>query len=225
VIHPQIKAAPIHTHKLTGLYAITDENLIPEEHFSQTIELALQGGARIIQYRDKSNNQQKRLQQAGDLRSLCEHYQATFIVNDDIELARSVSADGVHLGKDDASILKARLALGNNAIIGVSCYNNIKLALEAEKNSATYVAFGAIFSSPTKSNAVVAGLEIISKAKQQLSIPVCTIGGITDENIQQVIQHGADMTAVISNLFSTDNVKHSAKELSQQFGIEHDVLS
>jgi thiamine-phosphate pyrophosphorylase len=202
---------------LRGLYAITDEQLIAEEHFGKTIELALQGGTRIIQYRDKSSNQQKRFQQASIVRSLCEQYQAICIINDDIELARSVKAHGVHLGQDDASLTKARQALGDNAIIGISCYNDITLAIEAEKNKADYVAFGAMFSSPTKPDAVNANLDIISDAKRLLSIPVCTIGGITDKNIQQLIQHGTDMAAVISSLFSASDIKHTANSLSQHF--------
>jgi len=206
-----------HTGKLKGLYAITDEQLINEEHFSQTVELVLQGGTRIIQYRDKSNNTQKRFQQASILRSLCEQYQAVFIINDDIELAKSVNAHGVHLGINDISLAEARVSLGDNAIIGISCYNDLTRAIEAEKNGADYVAFGAMFPSLTKPTAVVAGLDILSKAKQQLSIPVCTIGGITDDNIQHVVAQGADMAAVISNLFSADDIKQTAKTLSSYF--------
>lgn len=206
-----------HADKLKGLYAITDERLIAETHFIEKVESALQGGARVIQYRDKSVNHQKRLKQARALRAICNQYQATLIINDDIELVRAVNADGVHLGKDDSQITEARQVLGDNCIIGISCYNDIDLAISAEKNTADYVAFGAMFSSPTKPEAVTANLEIISAAKQQLSIPVCVIGGITGNNIHQVIQQGADMTAVISSLFSADDIKHSAKKLSQHF--------
>jgi len=211
-----------HTGKLKGLYAITDEQLIAEEHFSKTIELALQGGARIIQYRDKSSNRQKRFQQASLVCSLCKQYQAISIINDDIELAKTVNADGVHLGKEDASISNAIKILGDKAIIGVSCYNDIDLAITAEKNHADYVAFGAMFSSPTKPDAVYADPAILSDAKRLLSIPVCAIGGITDKNIQQLIRRGTDMAAVINSLFSSrdvkpDDVKHRANILSQHF--------
>ena len=207
----------VHTEKLKGLYAITDQQLITEEDFSESVEAALQGGAKIIQYRDKSNNLGKRLQQANLLRALCHQYHATCIINDDIELAKAVNAHGVHLGKDDFSLRHARQVLGENAIIGVSCYNNLNRAIEAEKYNADYVAFGAIFSSTTKPDARIAGLDIITKAKQQLSIPVCTIGGITQNNIQQVIAQGADMAAVISGIFSADDIKQSATTLSQFF--------
>jgi thiamine-phosphate pyrophosphorylase len=203
--------------KLKGLYAITDENLISEENFEQAIEFALQGGSRIIQYRDKSNDQKKRRRQASLLQSLCTQYDAVCIINDDIELARAVHADGIHLGRDDASITQARKRLGENCLIGVSCYNDLSLALAAEKNQANYVAFGAMFSSPTKPDASEASPSLISAAKEQLSIPVCAIGGITEKNISQLIDHGADMTAVISCLFSSDDIKNTASILSQKF--------
>lgn len=203
--------------KLAGLYAITDEHLITEKDFNKAVEAALQGGAKIIQYRDKSHDQKKRFQQASTLQSLCQDYQALCIINDDIELALAVNADGVHLGRDDVALTQARHALGDDAIIGVSCYNDISLAIQAEKNTASYVAFGAIYPSPTKPNAPCAGLAIIKQAKQELFIPVCSIGGITQENIRQVIQHGSDMTAVISGLFATDDIKNSAHYFSQQF--------
>jgi len=204
-------------NNLNGLYAITDQQLITEEDFSKSIEAALQGGTRVIQYRDKSDNQNKRHQQASLLRALCDQYHAICIINDDIELARAVNAHGVHLGKDDFSLRHARQVLGENAIIGVSCYNDLNRAIEAENYNADYVAFGAIFSSSTKPDAKVAGLDIIAQAKQQLSIPVCTIGGITQENIQQVVQQGADMAAVISGIFSTDDIKQATATLSQFF--------
>lgn len=203
--------------RLKGLYAITDQHLIPEKNFSETIELALQGGTRIIQYRDKSGDLQKRLQQASMVRDLCTRYQATCIINDDIGLARAVNADGVHLGKDDAALTAAREELGEDAIIGISCYNDIELAIAAEKNSADYVAFGTMFPSPTKPDAVTAGPDIIPQARQQLDIPVCAIGGITEENIQRLIQNHTDMAAVISTLFAAEDIKRSASQLSRYF--------
>lgn len=206
-----------HTGKLKGLYAITDEQLITEEHFSSTIELALQGGSRIIQYRDKSGNQQKRLQQASIVCSLCQQYQAISIINDDIELAKAVNADGVHLGKDDISIAQARQLLGEKSIIGISCYNDLNLAISAEKNNADYVAFGAMFSSPTKPDAKQASLELLTQASEQLTIPVCAIGGITKDNIRQLLLHKVDMAAVISSLFTSDDIKQTAENLSQYF--------
>ena len=206
-----------HKDKLKGLYVITDEILIPENKFDTSIEAALQGGANIVQYRDKSNDPDKRIQQAQTLRALCNEYHAVLIINDDIGLAKYVGADGVHLGRDDAHITEARQVLGNNAIIGVSCYDDIELAVSAQQNTADYVAFGAMFSSPTKPDASNADINLISQAKKILSIPVCAIGGITENNITQLIDNGVDMAAVISSLFSSDDISNRAIALGQHF--------
>ena len=203
--------------RLKGLYAITDESLIAEEKFSETIEAALRGGASIIQYRDKSANQAKRLQQAAMLRELCNRYDATCIINDDIELAKAVAADGVHLGRDDTAISSARQELGADAIIGISCYDDIGLAVTAEQNSADYVAFGTMFSSPTKPDAVCAGPDTITQARKQLNIPICAIGGINESNILQLVNHHTDMAAVISSLFTADDIQQRARLMSRHF--------
>jgi thiamine-phosphate pyrophosphorylase len=203
--------------RLNGLYAITDESLIAEEKFSEAIEAALLGGASIIQYRDKSDNKAKRLQQAVMVRELCNRYDATCIINDDIELAKTVAADGVHLGRDDTALSSARQELGEGAIIGISCYDDIGLAVAAEQNSADYVAFGTMFSSPTKPDAVCAGPDTITQARKQLNIPICAIGGINESNILQLVNHHTDMAAVISSLFATDDIQQRARSLSQYF--------
>lgn len=212
-----MSAESSHREKLKGLYAITDENLISDDDFEQAIKFALQGGSSIIQYRDKSNNHNRRLRQATLLRTLCTQYHATCIINDDIELALAVRADGVHLGRDDAPIAQARKILGENSIVGISCYDDLTLAVAAEKNRADYVAFGAMFSSTTKPEASRAGPSLIARAKKQLSIPVCAIGGINETNISQVIDQGADMAAVISCLFASDSIKNTANRLLQNF--------
>ena len=205
------------TNKLRGLYAITDEKLITDDNFSTSIKSVLQGGAHIIQYRDKSGNHEKRLRQARVIRSLCDHYNALCIINDDIELARSVDADGVHLGREDISLNVARNALGSDAVIGISCYNDIDRALTAQKGSADYVAFGSMFSSPTKPDAPSTGPDIINQARQLLNIPICAIGGITEKNISQLIANKVDMVAVISCLFASDNIEATAHDLSSLF--------
>jgi len=202
---------------LRGLYAITDEKLIPESEFLATIEQALSGGAAIIQYRDKSANQEKHLEQASALRNLCNEYNARLIINDDIALAKAVDADGVHLGEDDVSIGQARLALGNQAIIGISCYNQLQRAIDAQTAGADYVAFGAMFISATKPNARSASCELISEAKSQLDIPLCAIGGIDKSNVARVIDAGADMTALISGLFSEADICLTARQISRLF--------
>ena len=202
---------------LRGLYAITDEHLMNESDFLAKVELALHGGAKLIQYRDKSSNTVKRLRQASALKKLCQQHQCLLIINDDIELANTVQADGVHLGKDDTSISQARQQLGENAIIGVSCYDQLGLAINAEKAGANYVAFGAFFPSSTKPEARTASLQLLKTAKQQLQIPVCTIGGITADNANTLIKQGADMTAIITDLFSSDDIQKTASHIARLF--------
>jgi thiamine-phosphate pyrophosphorylase len=203
--------------KLRGLYAITDETLIPESVFVATVEQALRGGAAIVQYRDKSGNEAKRLEQASALRSLCDEYNACLIINDDIRLAKAVDANGVHLGEDDVAIELARQLLGADAIIGVSCYNQLQRAIEAQTSGADYVAFGAMFTSPTKPNARSASCELISEAKSLLDIPLCAIGGIDNTNVQRVIDCGADMTALIYGLFTAADIRLTAERISRLF--------
>lgn len=203
--------------RLRGLYAITDETLIAQNHFKKSIEQVLAGGARIIQYRDKSKNIGKRQQQAKQLKDLCHRYNALCIINDDIDLCLSVAADGVHLGKDDGDIAQARKRLGRNAIIGASCYDQLALAQQAKNEGADYVAFGAIFASSTKPLAKTAGVNILQQAKSQLKIPICAIGGINTDNAKQIIESGADMLAVISSLFTQQDIEKNAQQFSQHF--------
>jgi thiamine-phosphate pyrophosphorylase len=203
--------------RLRGLYAITDEQLIPQSGFTATIEQALSGGAAIIQYRDKSTDAAKRLHQASVLRDLCDQHSATLIINDDIALAGAVAADGVHLGEDDVSIEEARSMLGKDSIIGVSCYNQLQRALTAQAAGADYVAFGAIFSSPTKPTARSASCELIVEAKSQLEIPVCAIGGIDKTNAVRAVDAGADMVALISGLFCADDISQTAEYIAGLF--------
>jgi thiamine-phosphate pyrophosphorylase len=203
--------------RLRGLYAITDEQLIPEADFAATIEQALRGGTSIIQYRDKSNDAGKRRQQASVLRELCNRYTALLVINDDIDLAKAVGADGVHLGEDDAAIEQARSALGDDAIIGISCYNLLERAVEAQAAGADYVAFGAMFASPTKPLARSASYDLIHQAKARLDIPVCAIGGIDGHNAAGVIVSGADMVALISGLFAADDITQTAEHIAGLF--------
>ena len=202
---------------LRGLYAITDAHLINEKQFAHRIEQALAGGVRIIQYRDKSNHTKKRLQQASDIKSLCDKYNTTFIINDDVELAKQVDADGVHIGINDCCYDRAREKLGDNKIIGVTCYNQFDNALQAQQLGADYVAFGRFFSSSVKPHAVEASIELLLRAKQELSVPVCAIGGITLENSSQLIGAGVDMLAVITGVFGAQDVQHACEAFSDLF--------
>lgn len=202
---------------LHGLYAISHNQLIPDDDFAAAIEQALVGGARIIQYRDKSDDHSHRLQQARVLTQLCNRYTAVSIINDDIELALSVDADGVHIGLDDIPLKEARRLLGSAKLIGVSCYNRFELAQQASAEGADYIAFGSFFPSSVKPDAPRAHAELLRRAKQELDIPVCAIGGINASNAPQLITAGTDMLAVINEVFASDDIAAASRRLSQLF--------
>lgn len=203
---------------LTGLYVITPTIAIGQnaENYSVTndVALALRGGAHIVQYRDKSRDDARRLRQARELMALCRQYQAIFIVNDDVELAAAVGAHGVHLGGEDTPLKEARGQLGDEAIIGISCYNRLDLALEAERLGADYVAFGRFFPSRTKPDAVQADLDLLREARSRLHIPLVAIGGITAQNGAQLIAAGAHMLAVADAVFAQSDIEAAARQLS-----------
>ncbi len=187
---------------LNGLYAITDESLMPAETFEDRAEAALSAGVRIIQYRNKSSDREQKYQQVKALKQLCKKHETLLIINDDLELAYEVDADGVHIGKDDSSLQQARQQLGQDKIIGVSCYNRLELAQAAIEAGADYIAFGSFFASAIKPDAPVATQQLISHIKRESSVPVCCIGGIRADNCQPLIDAGADMLAVISEIFA-----------------------
>lgn len=205
------------TDVLHGLYGITDVELLSGQSLIPSIEEALAGGLKIVQYRNKTQNYTRKLEQARKLKKSCQAYQALLIINDDVRLAREVNADGVHLGSDDASMEEARQVLGEQAIIGCSCYNQLDLALRAQDFGADYVAFGRFYASKTKPQAVQAAVDILQQAKNLLDIPVCAIGGITLDNAAPLIEQGADMIAVIHGLFGADDIHQRAGQFCRLF--------
>ncbi|OMH32191.1 thiamine phosphate synthase [Motiliproteus sp. MSK22-1] len=202
---------------LAGLYGITDAQLMPEDVLFHKVEQALQGGATLIQYRDKSKDSIKRLSQARRLVQICRQYNRPLLINDDIDLAIEASASGVHLGQQDGSVEEARRELGTDSIIGVTCHNSLDLSLQAQDEGANYVAFGAFFPSSTKPNAKPASIELLHDARQQLQIPIVAIGGIRVDNADQLIKAGAHMLAVVHSLFAADNVKARAQQYTHIF--------
>jgi len=193
--------------KLYGLYAITPcssiQSLTTPELLTK-IQSAIEGGARIVQYREKQLPEDTRREQAHGIKTLCERYNVCFLVNDDVAIASQVGAHGVHLGQGDISLTDARETLGASAIIGISCYNQLDLALRAQQQGADYVAFGRFFSSQTKPSAVQADIDLLIRAKSELSIPIACIGGITAENAKLLVSAGADMLAVINAVFGAE---------------------
>ncbi len=184
-----------------GLYGITQTGKTAEALFD-AVAAAIQGGAAAIQYRDK--NPANAPYVARELVKLCHEHNIPLIINDDVELALSAKADGVHLGKDDGEIIAARHRLGNSAIIGISCYNDLGRALNAQNLGATYVAFGRFFDSGSKPLAALADIDTLRQAKATLHVPIVAIGGILPENGGQLISAGADLLAVIGGIFDHD---------------------
>lgn len=195
---------------LRGLYAITDGS----DDIVEKSAAALAGGARIIQYRDKTGNPERRLDEATQLSAACHAAGALFLVNDDVQLALAAGADGVHLGRTDMPVTTARQLLGENAVIGATCHNSLELATAAVAAGADYVAFGAFFPSPTKPDAVRAPVEILTRARGQFDVPICAIGGITPTNGAQLVAAGADMLAVSNALFGASDIKHKILDFS-----------
>lgn len=188
--------------KISGIYAITPNKILDLNTIEQAI---IAHKISVLQYRHKTTDVSIKLNEAKQLQQLCLRHNTLFIINDDINLAQKIKADGVHLGKDDTSIKVARAQLGSDAIIGTSCYNDIKLAKIAQDKGANYVAFGALFPSSTKPNAPHCPLDIIMQAKQALAIPIVGIGGVDFDNQQQALDAGCDAVAMINALFqSTD---------------------
>ncbi|MEP6512103.1 MAG: thiamine phosphate synthase [Dokdonella sp.] len=196
-----------------GLYAITDG---PRNDLFAACTSALEGGAAILQYRDKNTGRARRLQEARALQALCKRHRVPLIVNDDIELAAAVGAAGVHLGENDAAIESARARLGETAIIGVSCYDSLAHARAAAAAGASYLAFGAFFASVTKPLARRAPVQLLRDAKP-LGLPLVAIGGITPANARELIDAGADAIAVVSGLFGQPDVRAAARHFAALF--------
>ena len=203
--------------RLHGLYAITDARMLATDRGMADVEAALRGGCAVLQYRDKSEEPARRLRQARILKDLCHEYNSLFIVNDDVELAAAVQADGIHLGRDDMDIERARAQLEPQSLIGISCYNSLQRALQAQAAGADYVAFGSFFPSLTKPQAVRATPELLEQARTRIRLPIVAIGGITLENAASLLHAGADMLAVITALFHAGDIEETARNFSALF--------
>ena len=212
-----VLALPVRSRaSLRGLYALTPDRTDTVQ-LEGEVRAAMAGGAAAIQYRNKTATTALRLEQAQVLRDACIACGATFIVNDDVELAARVGADGVHLGRDDGTIAAARNRLGAQAIIGVSCYDSLPRAEIAVAAGADYIAFGSVFPSAVKPDAVRAPLSVLSVAKARWDVPVVAIGGITAANTRSLIAAGVDAVAVITEVFSAPDVTAAARAIAELF--------
>ena len=201
---------------IKGLYAITPDMADLNTLVHKT-QLAIEGGACMVQYRSKIQDRAVKIQQCAAILRLCREYGVPCIVNDDVEMCRILEADGVHLGENDDNIAEVRHILGEDAIIGSSCYDQLDRAKQAQKEGATYVAFGAVFPTPTKPNAPRATLELLREAKHEIHIPIVAIGGITVNNAHDVIETGVDAIAVITSLFEAKTIKETAETFLKMF--------
>jgi len=196
-----------------GLYVITDG---PRPDLLEAVASALAGGARLLQYRDKTSEAARRFDEARAIIALCAARGVPMIVNDDVALARASGAAGVHLGQEDGDVAAARAVLGEDAIIGVSCYDSLDRANSLAAAGADYLAFGAFFPSPTKPHARRASFDLLRQTAA-LGVPRVAIGGITPENAGSLIDAGADYLAVISAVFGDPDIKGAATRFAQLF--------
>jgi thiamine-phosphate pyrophosphorylase len=202
--------------KLRGVYAITPEYADGARLLAE-VEAALAGGCRIVQYRDKISTMTESVVRARALRELTRRYDAKLLINDDLALAFLVEADGVHLGRDDGDLMAARAILGSEHILGASCYADFATAQKADAAGADYVAFGAVYPSPTKPNAPLAPCDLFVEAKTGLAASSCAIGGITLDNAPALIAAGADLLAVITDLFGAPDITARAAAYQRLF--------
>jgi thiamine-phosphate pyrophosphorylase len=201
--------------RLRGLYVIADTGVTPPERLHEALAAALRGGARAVQFRDK--HMRLRQVQRKALRSLTAEHGALFIVNDDPALAAELNADGVHLGRNDGDIARARAFLGKHALVGVSCYNDLERAIAMQALGADYVAFGSFYQSLVKPDAVRAPITLLHRAHERLHIPIVAIGGITPANAVPLIEAGAAAVAVISAVFARPDIEAAARRFTELF--------
>jgi thiamine-phosphate pyrophosphorylase len=205
-----------------GLYVITHTARASLDALLAAVARALDGGARTVQYRDKSEDAGRREREARALIELCRARGVPLIVNDDVALAALTRADGVHLGEQDAAPAAARARLGSDAIVGVSCYDSLERAEHAQAEGADYVAFGSFFPSPTKPYARRPARDLITRAHARIVIPIVAIGGITPENGAALVEAGAHALAVVSGVFGQPDARAAARRYADLFdrGVE-----
>ena len=197
------------------LYAVTDRHWLNGRTLEEDVEQALKGGVTLVQLREKNLDFNSFCKEAEKIHSLCSKYNVPLIINDDVEVAKAVNAEGVHLGQGDMSIAKAREILGKNKIIGATARTK-EQAVKAEKEGADYVGSGAVFGTSTKSDAVKMSFETLKQICESVKIPVTAIGGITKENVLQLKGTGISGVAVVSGIFAEKDIYNSTSELRKK---------
>jgi len=202
--------------RIAGLYAITPD-LADTDDLVYRVRAALDGGAHVVQYRNKTADPQLRLTQARALQALCAARGVPLIINDHLDVALAVDSAGLHLGGDDGDIAAARARLGAGKLLGASCYDRLELAEAALAAGADHIAFGSFFASSVKPNAVRPPLDLVTRAKKRFNVPVVGIGGITPSNAPQLIRAGIDAVAIISAVFAAPDIEATAREFQSLF--------
>ena len=197
------------------LYAVTDRSWLNAETLYSQVEKALEGGATFVQLREKHLDHDAFLQEAKEIKELCAKYQVPFVLDDDVELALEVGADGVHVGQSDMEAGMVREKLGPDKIIGVSA-QTVEQALLAEKRGADYLGVGAVFPTNSKDDAKEVTYETLKEICEAVSIPVVAIGGITHDNIKELAGSKIDGIAVISAIYGANNIKNAASGLKEE---------
>jgi len=195
---------------LKGLYLITDDLLTPRSTLLEQVTQALEGGAKIVQLRDKKSTLEEIEQMAVKLQKLTQKYGALFVLNDKVDLAIKHSFSGLHIGKSDHHRV-SEIRKNYSGVLGVSCYGDIALAKQMQDKGVDYVAFGSFFHSATKPDSCIIDLNILSKAKEVLDIPVCAIGGLNAQNISKVMKHKPDMISLINDIYTSDDIRKKSQ--------------
>jgi thiamine-phosphate pyrophosphorylase len=201
---------------MKGLYLVTPD-WDDTDRLIAVSEQAIRGGASLLQYRHKTASEPLRHEQATALLKLCRQFNVPLVINDHLELCEALDADGIHVGGTDASVASMRARLGPSKIVGASCYGDLQLARDAQASGASYVAFGGFYASRVKKYAVTTTPSIITLALNELNLPICVIGGMTPENSQVLVDHGAHMVAAISSVYSADDPHLAAANFSTKF--------
>lgn len=197
------------------LYAVTDRRWLNGKRLVDQVEEAIQGGVTFVQIREKDLDPEKFLEEAEELKALCEKYKVPFVINDNVEIAAEIGADGVHVGQSDMEAGDVRAKLGPDKIIGVSA-QTVEQALLAEKHGADYLGVGAVFATGSKDDAKEVEHETLKAICKAVKIPVIAIGGITKENVRELAGSGICGIAVISAIFAQEDVKEASKELCER---------
>lgn len=203
---------------INGLYIITDKKLIPREIFTEKVESAIKGGARIVQLREKQSNSREIYELGKKLLTITKKYNVPLIINDYVDIALELNTEGVHLGENDPDIKFARKKLGDDKIIGVSCYNSLERGAYAVEQGADYIVFGTPFFTPTKPDRKPTPIETLVEARKLFpGTPIFAIGGISESNAEEIINTGVDGIAAITSIFGEGSPEENAVKLSRFF--------